>query len=517
MKVKTLLNMIMVLVFFIALALSTNAVNETTISDGTSAFFGLNNTGNISSDYYCNNTHSCYTVADFIVDTDTDTTYTADEGNITLVGTVFHLLRLNLAQFDNSVSGFITSATTALSNYFTKTEVIAMINGNITELRDNIEKNITGVNASMKVYVDEEITNTRTDIVNNVTNANASMKVYVDEEISGVGSASLAGLDIVNQTMLDNNTIVRSHNKTWFTDQYEAELPSCGAGEFTTSDGTDLTCDTPAGGGGGAGDKWVDSGIHISPNVTFAKNVNSSGYTVDYQINISGAGITTVEGYVINASAFYDDGVLLTPDTTIGNCSGTNCDIGWGNITSVPADIADGDDDTTYTADEGNVTLVGTVIHLLPLDLAEHINSLGWITNTVSTLTNYFTKTETIAMILANFTINNNLVTNETINRINNVTLVLSTARGDIVTNRTYLQNNIDTNRTDIQNVLRGNIDTNRTYIQGNIETNISKVFKNESSGVMTFLNVSNNLTMSNGANFAGIWHNGSGICISSC
>ena len=28
----------------------------------------------------------------------------------------------------------------------------------------------------------------------------------------------------------------------------------------------------------------------------------------------------------------------------IGNCSTKNCDIGWGNLTSVPSDIADGDD-----------------------------------------------------------------------------------------------------------------------------------------------------------------------------
>ncbi len=33
-----------------------------------------------------------------------------------------------------------------------------------------------------------------------------------------------------------------------------------------------------------------------------------------------------------------------TVDTTIGNCSGTNCNIGWGNLTSIPADLADGDD-----------------------------------------------------------------------------------------------------------------------------------------------------------------------------
>jgi len=61
------------------------------------------------------------------------------------------------------------------------------------------------------------------------------------------------------------------------------------------------------------------------------------------------------------------------------SCIGNNCYINM-SIT---------DTDTTYTADEGNITLVGTIFRLLPLDLAEHLNSLNWITNAVSDLVNY--------------------------------------------------------------------------------------------------------------------------------
>ena len=109
--------------------------------------------------------------------TDDDTTYTADETNITLDGTVFRLLSLDLAELDNSVSAFITNAVSTLTNYYTKTEIQNMngtwdadlldgedgsyyldntdycsggtctgniiINGNITILGDEIIANVT--------------------------------------------------------------------------------------------------------------------------------------------------------------------------------------------------------------------------------------------------------------------------------------------------------------------------------------------------------------------------------------
>jgi len=37
-------------------------------------------------------------------------------------------------------------------------------------------------------------------------------------------------------------------------------------------------------------------------------------------------------------------------DTTIGNCSDADCNIGWGNLSGVPSDLADGDD-TGYVND----------------------------------------------------------------------------------------------------------------------------------------------------------------------
>lgn len=62
-----------------------------------------------------------------------------------------------------------------------------------------------------------------------------------------------------------------------FTAAFEAEVPLCGAGEYLTADGSDLSCDTPTGGGGGAGDKWLDIGTKLMPNSTFANNVFING------------------------------------------------------------------------------------------------------------------------------------------------------------------------------------------------------------------------------------------------
>jgi len=80
---------------------------------------------------------------DLACEADDDTTYTADETNLTLDGTVFRLLQVDLAELDNSVSAFITNAVSDLVNYFTKSEIFTHINNNITSN-----------NASMNIYVD---------------------------------------------------------------------------------------------------------------------------------------------------------------------------------------------------------------------------------------------------------------------------------------------------------------------------------------------------------------------------
>jgi len=76
----------------------------------------------------------------------------------------------------------------------------------------------------------------------------------------------------------------------------------------------------------------------------------------------------------------------------IGNCSGVNCDIGWGNITSVPSDIADGDADTTYNSDEVWIYESSDVFYLNGTYAMQQINnSFG---NWSQSQGNYYTSTE---------------------------------------------------------------------------------------------------------------------------
>ncbi len=98
----------------------------------------VNVTGNIR----VSSLSSCDTIdtdseGNFKCGTDDDTTYTADETNITLDGTVFRLLQVDLAELDNSVSAFITNKVSNLVNYFTKTETSEHIGNNITSANES--------------------------------------------------------------------------------------------------------------------------------------------------------------------------------------------------------------------------------------------------------------------------------------------------------------------------------------------------------------------------------------------
>lgn len=86
-------------------------------------------------------------------------------------------------------------------------------------------------------------------------------------------------MDIGQSTLWSKITGKPANLDTDSTDDLTtSDLPTCIAGQYTTSDGSALTCDTPAGGvGGGAGDKWIDGGTYISPNSTYASNVKVFG------------------------------------------------------------------------------------------------------------------------------------------------------------------------------------------------------------------------------------------------
>ena len=129
----------------------------------------------------------------------------------------------------------------------------------------------------------------------------------------------------------------------------------------------------------------LKSGLNVSfydINITGETNINGD-------LNVSGNTVfkqnVTINGTLFGGSPLIISGGILTDNVTVDNlCSSGIC-----------YTLPELNQSTIYTADEGNLTLVGTVFHLLKIDLAELDNSVsGFITNSVSTLTNYYLKTE---------------------------------------------------------------------------------------------------------------------------
>ena len=213
--------------------------------------------------------------------------------------------------------------------------------------------------------------------------------------------------------------------------------------------------------------------------------------SVDFipQGNIEGLGIRRIHNFTnISADLFCDDG---------DNCA-TILEL---NTSITLSNFSSGDGNITYSSTTGIFTLI-------KLDLAEFTNSLNWITNAVSDLVNYYTKTE-VDTINTSDNINN-LFTDTTfhaqeINGSINSTNIKNTPTACSVTNSFMTEyagasstctatdfsviNNTPWNFTDVKITESLNL-TNKT---------ISNVF---------------NLTFQNGG---GIWDNGTHICIGSC
>jgi hypothetical protein len=213
---------------------------------------------------------------------------------------------------------------------------------------------------------------------------------------------------------------------------YWTDAPTCSAGDFVTSDGSALSCDTPTGGGGGGtGDKWLDGGTYIYPNSTFASNVKVFGVLqADDGTNIT-AQITGSETAFTNFDkAVADD----YNDENFSKSLSSRTNLTYFGIPlnqTINASI-----DSRVGAGDGNFTVTAGKIFLAFLDLAELDNSVaGFITTAVNTLVNYFTKTEINSMLTnINSTIDTKLnitdqrynETNATLDYFNNTNILIS-------------------------------------------------------------------------------------------
>jgi len=276
----------------------------------------LNITANVTAVGYCNSTN-CYTVTDFLVDTDTT---------------------INNCSVDNSCD-LITYDSELTYTSLTGLDIIN------TSMLDN-DSIIRNHNTSW--ITDNQNPDTT---INNCSVDNSCDLITYDSELT---YTSLDGLDIVNQSMLDNDSIIRNHNTSWITDNQNPDttINNCSV---------DNSCSLIT----------YDSELDYYTTTDFLVDYSTTGYYTD-------ANITASEMYI------------LTPhtnrtDTEINGLIDTKVDDTFVNALFV--DDISIDDNTIYTADETNITLIGTIFKLLTLDLAEHTNSLGWITN--SALTTY--------------------------------------------------------------------------------------------------------------------------------
>jgi len=186
----------------------------------------------------------------------------AGDGNFTVtLGKIF-LAYLDLAELDNSVSAFITTAVSTLTNYALTTNINIWISTNKTDtettLRDNIDTNVTYLENSIDSIenltmqeINDSFGNWSQDKPDYISNANESwINQTVDEPTilrnfskldAGNINISLPSncssgyamigfqdnmsatwcLDVVEPSELDNSTIVRSHNTTWITDNVD--------------------------------------------------------------------------------------------------------------------------------------------------------------------------------------------------------------------------------------------------------------------------------------------------------
>jgi len=202
-------------------------------------------------------------------------------------------------------------------------------NNNITNHSYLTEYNITNSTYSTNENVNQNTTEHETDFKHGNTTAEIQA-VSIDTNCSGDGSC-----DLVVYEDDSNRVLIVYENITNF--------PTCGVGEFFTSDGTALTCDA-SGGGGAGGSKWTDNGTFLQANSSFADNLYVSGWinSTDWKnVSIVEAQITdlthtidtvgqnsTFQG---NYSSVLNTTIGATHDNVIGNQSGSINDTFAGN------------------------------------------------------------------------------------------------------------------------------------------------------------------------------------------
>ena len=255
----------------------------------------------------------------------------------------------------------------------------------------------------------------------------ASFVQYYRADWSGTVSLNDTALCFYDGTCVDGNAAsydldIAGDSGTGVITNVETFTIAGGTGISTVMSGNTLTITNTGGSGGGntteemqdAVMSAIDDGTQTGITVTYDDANNDMDFVVTVtDTNCSGAtcdiaNTGTLDGYdgaALDDWDSYSDFMGTTTAGKICRWDGTEIDCDYTDQVGSGGLFGDGiylynssgtmylnesklnitidarDDDTTYTADEGNITLSGTTFKLKKLDLAEHTNSLGWITD----------------------------------------------------------------------------------------------------------------------------------------
>ena len=257
----------------------------------------LYNISNISSDKYCNDT-SCYTVTEFL--TNTDTTYTAGS-NLTLTGTIFSLNTTGVTDWLDTVYAGIAT----------------IFDGTWSSLTGKPDNNLNFTNgAGYYNSSDFNITNYLliADLVGSVGNWSADKGDYSTKTAADLlyaGITEPVALSLGNYSA-ENSTIAR--------------IGDCSSGEYVQNITTDgVECGTPGAAGGGTVTSVATDDTYLTGGA-----ITSTG-TITFNSTLAGTDLA------VNSSDYWDN---LGSPSDIG--TGDITDDGtwrlqsWDNFTGIP-------------------------------------------------------------------------------------------------------------------------------------------------------------------------------------
>ena len=343
-------------------------------------------------------------------------------------------------------------------NYFNYTLNYFSINGtNITDILDSIVNNVTAHEQNYKHG------NTTAEIRKQIlAGSNVSYN-----SVTGVISINLT--PIFNQYRLTAASAI--FNKSISGVDVDLGYPNVRLGVSGMSGRTTYEYQT-----GGADTIWqIDNGgnnLRFFDSASVYGRVNGSGYTTDYDFCIVGGGCLSTVGTF---------GHVAIQQSIINNITKHQTSYKHGNTTAEIRGV--------LSSGDGNITYSSGVFKLIKLDLAQFTNSLGWITNAVSTLTNYWTKTETNTFISANISSTKGILRNNIDTNVTNIKAIISNSNTSL---KSTLINNINTNITQAKIILRDNIDKNYTKLNTRISSvnttsNIAKLGFNTTVNLKTY------------------------------